>query len=102
MSATYFWLGSRQTYTLRSDTLALNLARWIIELGFTLPSPLIFTPTGFGSHLYTAQRSDRAVGSLCRFGLTRSTCDHPPLRGCLTSSLHYYLTTLGGVCQEVF
>ena len=29
-------------------------------LGFTPPSPLIFTPTGFGSHLLLAQRSDRA------------------------------------------
>ena len=29
-------------------------------LGFTLPSPLIFTPTGFGPHLLLAQESDRA------------------------------------------
>ena len=33
---------------------------WKIGLGFTLPSPLIFTPTGFGSHLLHAQQSDRA------------------------------------------
>ena len=61
---------------------------FIFLRGFAPPSPWIYTPTGFGPYLYTAQRSDRAVGSLCRFGLTRSTCD-------LTSSeLPYLFLTL--------
>ena len=65
-----------------------------IFLGFTLPSPLIFTPTGFGSHLLLAQRSDRARWCLCRLGLTRSPCDLllPPL------TLHTYYSIISGFC----
>ena len=61
-------------------------------LGFTPPSPLIFTPTGFGSHLLLAQRSDRARWCLCRLGLTRSTCDL--LLPSLT--LHNYYNIISG------
>ena len=43
--------------------LLYHIDSWFVKKifsGFTPPSPLIFTPTGFGSHLLHAQRSDRA------------------------------------------
>lgn len=71
-------------------------------MGFTLPSPLIFTPTGFGSHLYSAQQSDRAVEVFSEVVLLGLKSLPIALSVATSPHLHLYYNTLGVICQGVF
>ena len=70
-------------------------------LGFTPPSPLIFTPTGFGSHLYTAQRSDRAV-KVSLSGWSYVARVGFPCFGLPSLTLCLYYSIAVAICQYFF
>ena len=70
--------------------LLYHIDSWFVKKifsGFTPPSPLIYTPAGFGPHLLLAQRSDRAREmSLSDWSYAVNL--RPPVLGSLTSSLY--------------